>query len=131
MTFAWMAYSVVISCLLGMAALAVEHACRLQRWPSRWIWAIVFAAPFLLPFAAPVADQPSALSSPASAAAASAVAEQSVASAPAAQPAYPMDGLVTSRQVAALLGALWIFSSAVLAAGLAIAWLRMRRRAAS
>ena len=41
-----------------------------------------------------------------------------------------MDPLIT-RQVAAALGALWIFSSALLAAGLAIAWLRMNRRAAS
>ena len=47
------------------------------------------------------------------------------------QPAYRMDRLVTSRGVASLLGAMWIFSSALLAIGLAIAWLRMNRRAAS
>ena len=61
MTAAWMAYSLAISCLLGVAALAVERACRLRRWPSRWIWTLVLAAPFLLPFTARVADQPVAL----------------------------------------------------------------------
>jgi beta-lactamase regulating signal transducer with metallopeptidase domain/ankyrin repeat protein len=131
MTAAWMAYSVAISCLLGIAALAVERACRLRRWPSRWIWAVVLASPFLLPFTARVADQQVALVESPAAATVSPVAQESAAPAPSAQSAYRMDRLVTSQQVAALLGALWIFSSALLAAGLAIAWLRMNRRAAS
>ena len=46
MIAAWMAYGIAISCLLSCAALVVEHACRLRRWPSRWTWAIVLAAPF-------------------------------------------------------------------------------------
>ncbi|HET9446800.1 MAG TPA: ankyrin repeat domain-containing protein [Steroidobacteraceae bacterium] len=131
MTAAWMAYSVVISCLLGMAALAVERACRLQRWPSRWIWALVLAAPFVLPFTAPVPDRAITLASPASAVTASSAREESVGSARSAQPGYRVDGFVMSLQIAALLGALWVFASAMLAAGLAFAWLRMRRRAAS
>ena len=53
----WMAYAVAISCLLGVAALAVERACRLRRWPTRWIWTLLVIAPFLLPLAAQVADQ--------------------------------------------------------------------------
>jgi beta-lactamase regulating signal transducer with metallopeptidase domain len=131
MTAAWMAYSVAISCLLGIAALAVERACRLRRWPSRWIWTIVLAAPFLLPFTAPVADQPVALTEPPGAATVSSAEREFVPPAPSIQHVYRMDRLVTSQQVAALLGAMWIFSSALLAAGFAIAWVRMNRRAAS
>ena len=51
MISAWMAYAVAISCLLSVAALAVERACRLRRWPTRWIWTLVLVTPFLLPFA--------------------------------------------------------------------------------
>jgi beta-lactamase regulating signal transducer with metallopeptidase domain len=130
MTAAWMAYSIAISCLLGIAALAVERACRLRRWPSRWIWTFVLAAPFLLPFTARVADQPVALVESPAAATVSPAARESVASAPASQPAYRMDPFLT-QQVAALLGALWFLTSALLAAGLAIAWWRMNRRASS
>jgi beta-lactamase regulating signal transducer with metallopeptidase domain/ankyrin repeat protein len=130
MTAAWMVYTFAISCLLGIAALAVERACRLQRWPSRWIWTAVLAAPFLLPFTARVADQPVALVESPAAATVSPAARESVA-APSPQPAYLIDRLVPSQQVAALLGVLWICGSALLAAGLTIAWLRMRRRAAS
>ena len=134
MTAAWMAYSLAISCLLSIAALAVERACRLRRWPSRWIWTTVLAAPFLLPFTAQVADRTVAVvevPAPATVSPAARETRQSVAPAPSAQPAFRMDWLVTSRQVAALLGAMWIFASALLAAGLACAWLRMNRRAAS
>jgi beta-lactamase regulating signal transducer with metallopeptidase domain len=131
MTAAWMAYSVAISCLLGVAALAVERACRLRRWPSRWVWAIVLAAPFLLPFTAQVADQPIALAAPRSAATVNLPTPESIASAQSSQRAHAMDGFVTSRQVGAVLGALWICTSVLLAAGFGIAWLRMRRTAAS
>jgi beta-lactamase regulating signal transducer with metallopeptidase domain len=131
MTAAWMAYSVAISCLLAVAALAVERACRLRRWPSRWIWALVLATPFVLPFTARVADQSVALVESPAAATVSPAARESFVPAPAAQSAYRMDRLVTSRQVAAALGVMWIVSSALLATGLAIAWLRMNRRAAS
>jgi beta-lactamase regulating signal transducer with metallopeptidase domain/ankyrin repeat protein len=134
MTAAWMAYSLAISCLLSIAALAVERACRLRRWPSRWTWTIVLAAPFLLPFTAQVADRTVALvEAPATATVSPAAHESRVSVAPAlsAQPAFRMDWLVTSRQVAAPLGAMWILTSALLAAGLAFARLRMNRRAAS
>jgi beta-lactamase regulating signal transducer with metallopeptidase domain/ankyrin repeat protein len=131
MTAAWMAYTVAISCLLGVAALAIERACRLRRWPSRWIWTLVLAAPFLLPFTAPVAHEPVALAESPAAATLILTAQEAVAPAPSAQPVYRMNRLVMSQQVAALLGALWICSSALLAAGLAIAWMRMRHRAAS
>jgi beta-lactamase regulating signal transducer with metallopeptidase domain len=131
MTAAWMVYSVAISCLLGIAGLAVERACRLRRWPSRWIWTLVLAAPFLLPFTARVADQPDALAEPPATASVSAAAREFVASASSAQRAYRVDRLVTSWQVAALLGAMWVFSSALLALGIAIAWLCMRHRAGS
>jgi beta-lactamase regulating signal transducer with metallopeptidase domain len=126
-----MAYTVAISCLLSIAALAVERACRLQRWPSRWIWTVALAAPFLLPFTAPVADRSVALVESPVAATVNSSAGESVAPAPSAQPAFRIDRLIPSQQVAALLGALWICCSVLLAAGLTIAWLRMCRRAAS
>lgn len=58
MTPEWMAYTVAISCLLSVGGLAVERACRLRRWPSRWIWALALATPFLLPVAASLNDSP-------------------------------------------------------------------------
>jgi beta-lactamase regulating signal transducer with metallopeptidase domain len=131
MTAAWMAYSIAISCLLSVAALAVERACRLRRWPSRWIWTVVLAAPFLLPFTARVADQSVALVESPAAATVSPAAQEAAAAAASPQPAYRIAPFVTSRQVAAALGAIWIVASALLAAALAIAWMRMNRRAAS
>src|SRR5918994_6422922 len=119
MTAAWMAYSIAISCLLGIAALAVERACRLRRWPSRWIWALVLAAPFLLPFTARVADQSVPLVESPAAATVSPAAQASAAPAASPQSAYRMAPFVTSRQVATAFGATWIVASALLAAGLA------------
>lgn len=131
MTAAWVIYSIAISCLLSLAALAVERACRLRRWPSRWAWTIVIAAPFLLPFTAPVAYQPITFAQSPAAATVNAAAWRPNAPPPPAPPAYRTDRLVTSPQTAALLGMMWIFSSALLAAGLTVTWVRMRRRAAS
>ena len=137
MISAWMAYAVAISCVLGVAALAVERACRLRRWPTRWIWTLLVIAPFLLPFAAQVADQSprradrAELADPSVAADASITARDSSIPAPAAEVGRRMSRIATSRGVASLLGMLWICSSAVLAIGLAINWLRMRRKSDS
>jgi beta-lactamase regulating signal transducer with metallopeptidase domain len=138
MIAAWMAYTFAISCLLGAAALAVEHACRLRRWPSRWIWAVVLAAPFLLPFVA-TGDEARAPAAPPSLAQGELGTTVGVASSEPtiAEPAHRVQRLFASPQAAGLLqllalaGAIWICTSALLAAGLAIAWMRMRRRAAS
>ena len=94
-------------------------------------------APFLLPFAAQVADQsPRRADSaepadPSVAADASITARDSSIPAPAAEVGRRMSRIATSRGVASFLGMLWICSSAVLAIGLAINWLRMRRKSAS
>ena len=40
----WMLYVVVITLLLSGAALAAEHAARLRRARSRWIWAVTIVA---------------------------------------------------------------------------------------
>jgi beta-lactamase regulating signal transducer with metallopeptidase domain len=134
MISAWMAYAVAISCLLGIAALAVERACRLRRWPTRWIWMLVLIAPFVLPFAARVADespdrvQPTA---PAATPAPGVVAREATLPTPAAAVKRRMSRFETSPGVASLLGSLWICASAALALGLASNWLRMRRKSRS
>ena len=130
MTAAWMVYSIAISCLLSVAALAVERACRLRRWPSRWMWTLVIAAPFLLPFTARIAYQPVALPESPATATVSPAAWGAVAPPPSAPPPYRMDRLVTSPQLAALFSTMWFLASVLLVAGLAVAWLRMRHRAA-
>jgi TonB family protein len=65
MTIAWMVYCLLISLLLGFAALAAERALRLCRRPIRWFWsgAMVgsLALPglaYLFPLARPVVREP-------------------------------------------------------------------------
>src|SRR6266850_3527840 len=45
----WMLYVVVITLLLSGAALAAEHAARLRRARSRWIWAVTIVASLVIP----------------------------------------------------------------------------------
>jgi bla regulator protein blaR1 len=45
----WMLYVVIITLLLGGAALAGEHAARLRRARSRWIWALTIVASLVIP----------------------------------------------------------------------------------
>ncbi len=47
--FTWMLYVVVITLLLSGAALAAEHAARLRRARSRWIWALTLGASLVIP----------------------------------------------------------------------------------
>lgn len=137
MTPEWMAYSVAISCLVSAGGLAVERACRLRRWPSRWIWALALATPFLLPLAASLQDSSAerAPATPVSAepvrlAASNPAAVKSVA-APMGQIAHHIHRAAASPAVAWLLAVSWIVGSALLGLGLAISWLRMRRKSAA
>lgn len=45
----WMLYVIVITLLLSGAALAAEHAARLRRARSRWIWAVTIVASLVIP----------------------------------------------------------------------------------
>jgi bla regulator protein BlaR1 len=45
----WMLYVVVITLLLSGAALAAEHAARLRRARSRWIWAVTIVSSLVIP----------------------------------------------------------------------------------
>lgn len=134
MTAEWIAYSVAISCLLSAAGLAVERACRLRRWPSRWIWAVVLAAPFLLPFAASVDDEASrraevrAIAESQTPAGIDTPSQVAGVAAPVEQATHRMYRLAASPGVAWLLAMLWFSGSAVLALGLVVSWLRMRHR---
>lgn len=131
MIAAWMAYAIAISLLLCLTGLAVERACRVRRWPSRWIWAIALAAPFVLPFAAARVDESSVRAR--SAAIADTAPPETVAEipAPVAKIEHRAYRIATSRGKASLLGILWLSGSALLAAGLARSWLRMRRKSHS
>ena len=131
MIAAWMGYVVAISLLLCLAGLAVERACRVRRWPSRWIWAAALAAPFVLPLAATRVDESRVRAEqPAVADVVSPVTVTDMPAPPAKveHGAYRVAG---SSGVGSLLGILWVCGSALLALGLARSWLGMLRKSAS
>jgi hypothetical protein len=45
----WMLYVIVVSSFLSGAALAAEHAERLRRGSTRWVWALGIVASLLVP----------------------------------------------------------------------------------
>jgi beta-lactamase regulating signal transducer with metallopeptidase domain len=46
----WMLYSIVVSFLIGLAALALERSAQIRRRPARWLWATCIAASLTLLF---------------------------------------------------------------------------------
>jgi len=46
---AWIGYTIVVTLLLGAAALAAERAARVRRMATRWSWALAMLASLLLP----------------------------------------------------------------------------------
>ena len=46
---AWMSYVIAVSLLLGLSALALEHAARIWQRPTRWLWAAGMIASLLVP----------------------------------------------------------------------------------
>jgi hypothetical protein len=50
MIVSWMGHMLLVSALLALAACAAEHALRLYRLPTRFIWALALAGSVVLPF---------------------------------------------------------------------------------
>jgi beta-lactamase regulating signal transducer with metallopeptidase domain len=46
---AWMSYVIVVSLLLSLAALALEHSARMRQKPTRWLWGTSMTASLLVP----------------------------------------------------------------------------------
>lgn len=46
----WMLYSVVVSLLMGLAALAVERSAQVRQWPARWLWGASMIASLAIVF---------------------------------------------------------------------------------
>ncbi len=46
---AWMSYAIVVSLLLSLAALALEHSARVRQKPTRWLWGTSMIASLLVP----------------------------------------------------------------------------------
>jgi bla regulator protein blaR1 len=46
---AWMSYVIVVSLLLGLAALALERSARIRQRPTRWLWGASMMASLLVP----------------------------------------------------------------------------------
>jgi bla regulator protein blaR1 len=46
---AWMSYVIVVSLLLSLAALALEHSARVRQKPTRWLWGTSMIASLLVP----------------------------------------------------------------------------------
>ena len=49
---AWMLYAVVVSLLLGLAALALERSAHVRRKPVRFLWGMGIIASLVIPFTA-------------------------------------------------------------------------------
>ena len=113
--FAWAGCVLLASLALAVAARLAEQACRLRRLASRWCWLVAMALSVLLPFVLPLLP----------------------ATAPAQLPALRLGlgfGLATlappaARAATQLPAWPWPALSLALLAGLAVASLRLRRRA--
>src|SRR4029078_2561443 len=46
----WMLYSIVVSLLMGLAALALERSAQIRQRPARWLWATCMVASLGIPF---------------------------------------------------------------------------------
>ena len=46
----WMLYSIVVSLLMGLAALALERSARIRQRPARWLWGTCMVASLAIPF---------------------------------------------------------------------------------
>jgi beta-lactamase regulating signal transducer with metallopeptidase domain len=56
MIMAWIAYGILTSAVLSVAALAMERVCRIRRVATRWVWVSAMIAPFLLPLLTTTAE---------------------------------------------------------------------------
>lgn len=119
----WMLYTVVVSALIGMAAIACERMLRLAGQPARWAWAAAFLTSVAIPLAAVVARQaPAGGAVPLDGAAATLIDPALLFELLNVQPASSTISLVTATAVT-----LWIGASLVLGAVLAMSQLRIRR----
>ena len=46
----WMLYSIVVSLLMGLAALALERSAQIRQRPARWLWGTCMVASLAIPF---------------------------------------------------------------------------------
>src|SRR5262245_41462345 len=46
----WMLYSIVVSLLMGLAALALERSAQIRQKPARWLWGVCMVASLAIPF---------------------------------------------------------------------------------
>lgn len=46
----WMLHSIVVSLLMGLAALALERSAQIRQRPARWLWATCMVASLAIPF---------------------------------------------------------------------------------
>ena len=46
----WMLYAIVVSLLMGLAALALERSSQIRQRPTRWLWATCMVASLAIPF---------------------------------------------------------------------------------
>ncbi len=46
----WMLYAIVVSLLIGLAALAFERSAHVRRRPARWLWGLGIIASLVIPF---------------------------------------------------------------------------------
>ena len=46
----WMFYSIVVSLLMGLAALALERSVQIRQRPARWLWGACMVASLAIPF---------------------------------------------------------------------------------
>jgi len=49
----WMLYSIVVSLLMGLAALALERSAQIRQRPARWLWGMCMVASLAILFIPP------------------------------------------------------------------------------
>src|SRR5947209_15991631 len=52
----WMLYSIVVSLLMGLAALALERSAQIRQRPARWLWGTCMVASLAILFIPPMAS---------------------------------------------------------------------------
>jgi beta-lactamase regulating signal transducer with metallopeptidase domain len=130
----WMAYSLALSVIVGLAALALERVADLMVKPRRFIWsAAVLASLLVPPLALVLARAPSSgsVATGSVAAPATAATAQAVQSVPLAAPAIALANRIEPGVIALStpLLLLWCATSLLLALGLVRASVTLRRRA--
>ncbi|HEY0683825.1 MAG TPA: M56 family metallopeptidase [Steroidobacter sp.] len=128
---AWIAYILILTAVLGIAALGIEQLSRRGGWATRWGWASAIAASLLIPVVLLVTPRDIAPQSMVDTTFAVMSAEGAVDVVPDSSVPATMDPMLPDVSLDDALIAAWTLLSALVLAVFALSWLRLRRAARS